>query len=62
MDCVWANWFDISVPVILGFAILSVAQRTTMDHEHSDFVSKASPIIWLIVGLSTLMVIVHDCT
>jgi hypothetical protein len=62
MSCVAANWFQLSSPVIVGFAILFIAERTAINRSHSGWLSDAGPLLWLIVGIATLMVVVSDCT
>ncbi len=62
MSCVAANWFELSIPVIVGFAILFIADSTTIIWNRSDYLSDAGPLLWLIIGLATLIVVVSDCT
>ena len=62
MSCVAANWFQLSIPVIVGFTILFIADRTAINRNRSNYLSEAGTVLWLIVGLATLMVVVSDCT
>jgi hypothetical protein len=62
MNCVAANWFQLSIRVIVGLDILFVADRTTIIRNRSDYLRDAGPLLWLIVGLATLMVVVSNCT
>ena len=62
MNCVAANWLQLSIPVIVELDILFVADRTTIILNGSDYLRDAGPLLWLIVGLVTLMVVVSNCT
>lgn len=45
MSCVAANGFQLSIPVIVGFAILFIAERIAINRHYSACRSYAGPLL-----------------